>query len=84
MDPLGIVFKNENVKKDMLAFLEQFHTYLPQSNDSDIDGQLFTKEGICIKKIHLQTDWFAPPIGPIFLLFCTTNMVDGDVMYKRS
>ena len=48
--PLGIVFKNENVNEDMLAILQQFHTYLPQSSDGGIDGQLFSGDQLTVER----------------------------------
>ncbi|XP_044182039.1 uncharacterized protein LOC114948366 [Acropora millepora] len=48
--PLGIIFKNENVNEDMLAILQQFHSYLPQSNNGDIDTQLFSGDQLTVER----------------------------------
>lgn len=48
--PLGIIFKNENVNEDMLAILQQFHTYLPQTIDGCIDHQLFSGDQLTVER----------------------------------
>ena len=48
--PLGIIFKNENVNEDMLAILQQFHTYLPQTDDGCIDNQLFSGDQLTVER----------------------------------
>ena len=48
--PLGIIFKNENVNEDMLAILQQFHTYLPQTSDGCIDHQLFSGDQLTVER----------------------------------
>ena len=48
--PLGIIFKNENVNEDMLAILQQFHSYLPETDDSGVDGQLFSGDQLTVER----------------------------------
>ena len=48
--PLGIIFKNENVNEDMLAILQQFHSYLPQTKDGCIDNQLFSGDQLTVER----------------------------------
>ena len=48
--PLGIIFKNENVNEDMLAILQQFDTYLPQTDDGCIDNQLFSGDQLTVER----------------------------------
>ena len=48
--PLGIILKNENANEDMLAILQQFHTYLPQTSDGCIDDQLFSGDQLTVER----------------------------------
>lgn len=48
--PLGIIFKDENINEDMLAILQQFHSYLPQMADGQIDGQIFTGDQLTVER----------------------------------
>ena len=50
--PLGLIFKNENNNKDMLAILQMFHTYLPESSDAAIgvDKQLFSSDQLTVER----------------------------------
>ena len=48
--PLGIIFKNENKNEDMLAILQQFHSYLPQTADGGYDPQLFAGDQLTIER----------------------------------
>ena len=34
----------------MLAILQQFHSYLPQTNDGDIDTQLFSGDQLTVER----------------------------------
>lgn len=46
------IFKDENVKEDMLEILQMFHTYLPNSSDAAIgvDGQLFSGDQLTVER----------------------------------
>ena len=44
--PLGIIFKNE----DMMAILQQFHSYLPQTSDGGVDGQMFSGDQLTVER----------------------------------
>lgn len=48
--PLGIIFKSENVNEEMLCILQQFHTYLPETNDMQFDSQIFTGDQLTIER----------------------------------
>lgn len=50
--PVGLIFKNENNNEDMLAILQMFHTYLPESSDAAIgvDGQLFSSDQLTVER----------------------------------
>jgi len=48
--PLGIMFKNENVNEDMMAILQQFHSYLPQTSDGGVDGQMFSGDQLTVER----------------------------------
>ena len=48
--PLGLIFKNENVNEDMTAILQQFHGYLPQTDNGGIDGQLFSGDQLTVER----------------------------------
>ena len=48
--PLGLIFKNENVNEEMLSILKDFHSYLPQTEDHDIDGQLFSGDQLTVER----------------------------------
>ena len=48
--PLGVIFKNENKNEDMLAILQQFHSYLPRTADGGYDPQLFAGDQLTIER----------------------------------
>ena len=48
--PLGIIFKNENVNEDMMAILQQFHSYLPQTSDGGVDGQMSSGDQLTVER----------------------------------
>lgn len=48
--PLGLIFKNENVNEDMVEILKQFHSYLPQTDDQGVDGQLFSGDQLTVER----------------------------------
>ncbi|KAK3717105.1 hypothetical protein QZH41_016140, partial [Actinostola sp. cb2023] len=48
--PLGLIFKNENVNEDMVAILKEFHSYLPQTGDQGVDGQLFSGDQLTVER----------------------------------
>ena len=48
--PLGLIFKNENVNEDMVEILKQFHSYLPQTGDQGVDGQLFSGDQLTVER----------------------------------
>jgi len=48
--PLGELFKDENVNEDMLAILQKFHSYLPQIDNGQIDGQIFTGDQLTVER----------------------------------
>ena len=48
--PLGIILKNENVNEDMMAILQQFHSYLPQTSDGGVDGQMFSGNQLTVER----------------------------------
>lgn len=48
--PLGVIFKNENKNEDMLAILQQFHSYLSRTADGGCDPQLFAGDQLTIER----------------------------------
>ena len=48
--PLGLIFKNENVNEDMAEILKQFHSYLLQTDDQGVDGQLFSGDQLTVER----------------------------------
>lgn len=48
--PLGIIFKNENVNEDVMAILQQFHSYLPQTSDGGVDGQMSSGDQLTVER----------------------------------
>ena len=48
--PLGIILKNEIVNEDMMAILQQFHSYLPQTSDGGVDRQMFSGDQLTVER----------------------------------
>ena len=48
--PLGLILKNENVNEDMVEILKQFQSYLPQTGDQGVDGQVFSGDQLTVER----------------------------------